>query len=323
MHDPARADSPRLTLRELALPQKLLALVVLSTVGLGYLAALANLFANVAGADGRQTVVLEEIPALFQERGLGGVVTEIEKSLGKDDVVRRYHGSGAGVNRLEAALNGTMRGKILESLAGDDAPDEDTKALAEELRTMLIRWSHLEPPRRRETFEKGVPVNEEGALDWTALESEGDFERQPLVADTFQQYCASCHSGSGDPQARGFPLETFAQIDAYCVEDRGMSYAQLAMTTHVHLLGFSVLFAMTGFLFSLTSLPLWLRVVFAPWTLFFQICEIVCWWLAKTDVVFAEAIFYLGGVVGLGLLIQIVGCLADLVRPARGDAPSA
>jgi hypothetical protein len=87
----------------------------------------------------------------------------------------------------------------------------------------------------------------------------------------------------------------------------------LALTTHVHLLGFSVLFAMTGFIFSLTDYPALVRILVAPTTLALQVAEIACWWLAKVDVFYAKAIFYLGPAVGTFLLIQIFGALLDLL----------
>jgi hypothetical protein len=55
-----------------------------------------------------------------------------------------------------------------------------------------------------------------------------------------------------------------------------------------------------------------LRLIFVPLTLTAQLVEIACWWLAKADVVFAKAIFYLGPVVAVGLLVQAVGILVDL-----------
>jgi hypothetical protein len=91
----------------------------------------------------------------------------------------------------------------------------------------------------------------------------------------------------------------------------------LALTTHVHLLGFSVLFAMTGFLFSLTEFPWAMRLFFVPFTLAAQLVEIACWWLAKVDVVYAKMIFYLGPLVGLGLVVQSAGVLLDLLLRRR------
>ncbi|MFO0947404.1 MAG: hypothetical protein U1D30_15965 [Planctomycetota bacterium] len=324
----ANTPRQRLTLRNLDLPQKVLVLTILATIGLGYLGALANLFSQVAGADGRQTVELTDFTKTYREKGLGGLLQEIQNSLGMDDVIRTYHGLGAGTTRLEAALNGTMRTKMLEYYSSDENPDEETKKQAEQDRQALIAWSHLPFDRREKAYEEGVPLGANGAIDWKAFEvffqekkgDEGEKpELSPIIADAFNNACVSCHSAAGDDQARSLPLETFREIDSYCVEDRGMSYKQLALTTHVHLLGFSVLFAMTGFLFSLTSYSRLLRLIFVPWTLFFQLLEIVCWWGAKTDVLFAKAIFYLGPLVGIGLGVQILGTFIDLVirRPDR------
>lgn len=324
----ATHTKPRLlTLTNLDFPQKVLVVVILATVGFGYLGALANMFAQVAGADGNQTITLDEFPSVYRERGLGGLLQEVQNSMGLDDVIKTYHGSGAGTTVLEASLNGTMRTKILEYYATEGEPDEETKALAESDRLALIEWSHLPEELRKRAYEEGITTNEEGGADFEAflnLFGEGkepeneEVELVSLIQDTFTNACISCHSGGGpDAQARKFPMETFDEINAYCVEDHGMSYQQLALTTHIHLLGFSVLFAMTGFLFSLTGYSTWVRAVFAPWTLLLQVVEIACWWLAKGDVLFAYGIFYLGPLIGIGLGIQIFGTLLDLLLRRR------
>ncbi len=75
-------------------------------------------------------------------------------------------------------------------------------------------------------------------------------------------------------------------------------------------------------MFSLTSFPTFVRAVFVPWTLFFQVIEICCWWLAKSHVGFAYAIFYLGPLIGLGLGVQLLGTFIDLLirRPRPMDS---
>lgn len=314
----------RLTLRDLDVPQKLLVFVIVATIGLGYIGALVNVFAQVAGADGQQSVRLENFLSLYREKGLVTLLREIQASLGMNDVVKTYHGSGVGVTRLEAALEGTMREKIAEYYGVDATSDDATKQQAESDRLALIAWSHLPQAGRKRAFEEGVPVDAAGAADREAMqrwlgaeaaEATGDPpELAPVIAETFTNACVTCHSKGGpDAQARMMPLETFKEIDHYCAEDHGMSMRQLALTTHVHLLGFSVLFALTGFLFSLTSYSTLIRAIFAPWALFFQVLEIACWWLAKSNILFAQAIFYLGPLVGIGLGIQLLGVLIDLV----------
>ena len=64
---------------------------------------------------------------------------------------------------------------------------------------------------------------------------------------------------------------------------RGMSLSKLAQTTHVHMLGFSMLYGLTGLLFAFTSYPVFVRVLIAPLPLLAQIIDISFWWLARLD----------------------------------------
>lgn len=316
MNIPATRRVPRIKLRNFDLSQKLVVWAVLLTVGGGYLAALANLFASSAPADGKQSLELSEFPSIYKTQGIKGLYTEISNSLGMDDVVKRYHGSGPGITKMETAMKGVMA-PILK----DEAGEEEAVRLTGE----LIEWAKLPGALRKAAYEEGVPMSEEdGSLQFDKLRQfftedgqrkESDEEIELVaVSATFADNCVYCHSaGATDARARKIPLETYDQVSAFCNEDHGMPVNQLAMTTHVHLLGFSVLFAATGFLFSMTDWPSFFRVIFAPWTLLFQIVEIACWWLAKTDVFYAQAIFWLGGIVGLGLGIQLLGTALDLI----------
>jgi hypothetical protein len=97
-----------------------------------------------------------------------------------------------------------------------------------------------------------------------------------------------------------------------------MSLEKLALTTHVHLLGFGMMFALTGLIFSLTSYPRSVRVLIAPLALLAQIVDIGCWWAGRTDPIFAQAIVWTGGIVAVSLLIQIFGSLFNLFgRPGK------
>lgn len=312
---------PRPKLRNFDLSQKLLVWAVLVAVGGGYLAALANLFASSAPADGTQSLELAQFLSIYRERGLGALYSEVTNSLGMDDVIRRYHGSGAGVTKMESALKGVMAPILIEEFG-----EEEAARLTKE----ITEWSQLAPNLRKAAYEVGAPINEDtGGLQFDRLrefltedgERKEGAEEVELAAlnETFASSCVYCHAVGSDNRARKYPLETYDQVVSYCSEDRGMPVNQLAMTTHVHLLGFSVLFAMTGFLFALTDWPSVVRAIFAPWTLMFQVVEIACWWLAKTDVFYAKMIFWLGAVIGIGLGVQLIGTALDLIfrRPER------
>jgi hypothetical protein len=299
----------RWKLRNLDAPQKLLVGVIVGTVVGGYAAALLNLFAQHAGAAGKATIHLEEFMSVYKREGLGSLVSKIQESLGMEDVIRHYRGTGGGT-MLQASLDTTMKSMIVDKMVKDKTPD--AAAQAEKLRQMLIQWSNLPEATRKSAYEEGTPVNDDG-LPLFDPKAEGD--KVTVVKDTLQEYCVRCHSPSGE--AKDFPLGDYPSLAKYCVVDNGVSLKALALTTHVHLLGFSVLFAMTGFLFSLTEFPWALRLVFVPFTLAVQLVEIACWWLSKVDVFYAKMIFYLGPLVGLGLFIQSAGVLFDLVIRRR------
>ena len=302
----------RWKLRNLDVPQKLLVGVIVGAVLGGYLAALANVFAQHAQADGKSSIQLEQFLAAYKRDGAVALVDKIQNSLGMDDVVRHYHGTGGGTV-VQAALDGSMKSMIVDKLI-EQGDTPDNRKHAESLRQMLIQWSLLPADVRKTSYEDGTPVNDEGLPIFDPLKQASE-DKVTVVKDTLQDYCVRCHSPSGE--AREFPLVDFSSVDKYCVVDNGVSMKALALTTHVHLLGFSVLFAMTGFLFSLTEFPWAMRLVFVPFTLVAQLVEIACWWLAKVDVFYAKMIFYLGPLVGLGLVVQSAGVLLDLLLRRR------
>jgi hypothetical protein len=84
----------------------------------------------------------------------------------------------------------------------------------------------------------------------------------------------------------------------------------------VHLLGFAMLFGLTGVIFSLTSYPNFIRLIFAPWTLIAQVLDVSCWWLGRIDPMYAQAILVTGGFVGIGLIIHIFGSVFNMYGKA-------
>ena len=303
----------RWKLRNLDVPQKLLVGVIVGTVLGGYLAALVNVFAQHANADGKSKIEIEQFISTYKRDGFFALVDNIQQSLGMDDVIRHYHGTGGGT-LLQVALDTTMKTMIEEKIVQDQGRTPESLKQAEALRQMLIKWSLLPEDLRKTTYEEGSPVDDDGIAILDAIK-QANPDKATVVKDTFQAYCVGCHSPNG--KARQYSLVDLSSVSKYCVVHTGVSAKALALTTHVHLLGFSVLFAMTGFLFSLTEFPWAVRLVFVPLTLTAQLVEIACWWLAKVDVFYAKMIFYLGPLVGLGLLIQSAGILIDLVFRRR------
>jgi hypothetical protein len=130
-----------------------------------------------------------------------------------------------------------------------------------------------------------------------------------------------CHTtkDSEDAKASEYPFETFAQLKprVTATASSAMSLTKLAQSTHVHLLGFSMLYGLTGLILAFSSYPTWLRVLLCPLPLLAQIADISFWWLARLPEElhgpeFARLIAISGAVVAVGLLLHLVLSLFDL-----------
>jgi hypothetical protein len=131
--------------------------------------------------------------------------------------------------------------------------------------------------------------------------------------------CARCHSEGGDrAEAAQYPLDTYEHLQPYITvkSSSGMALEKLAQTTHVHLLGFSMLYGLTGLILAFSSYPAVVRLFLAPLPLVAQVADISFWWLGRLDEpygpMFAQAIAVSGAVVAVGLLSHIVLGLWDL-----------
>lgn len=140
--------------------------------------------------------------------------------------------------------------------------------------------------------------------------------RMVKIKTLFQERCATCHQDGGE--AQNFPLTSLAEIKKYTPVKTAsaMSLEKLAQTTHVHLLGFSMLYGLTGLILAFSSYPRFARVLLCPLPLLVQVVDISFWWLARLPEphgpMFARGIVVSGAVVAVGLLLHIVLGLLDL-----------
>jgi hypothetical protein len=135
------------------------------------------------------------------------------------------------------------------------------------------------------------------------------------VSRIMETRCARCHNPSSTGPEGQIDLTRFEVVKAYAAPNAkhgGMSLSKLAQTTHVHLLGFSLLYGLTGLIFAFTSYPGLIRLVFGPFALAAQLADISCWWLARVDPFYAKMIVVTGGCVAIGLLVQILGSLFNM-----------
>jgi hypothetical protein len=131
--------------------------------------------------------------------------------------------------------------------------------------------------------------------------------------------CVRCHKETGSSAAADAPLDTYGRVKSYTKPDThgtGIGLKKLAQSTHVHLLGFSMLYGLTGLIFAFTSYPTVIRLLIAPAALLAQIVDISFWWLARLPAPqgpqFAKAIIISGGVVGASLAAQILLSLFNM-----------
>jgi hypothetical protein len=297
-------------LRDLPRPARLVIAAFLISVGLGYASAMVQLH--------------------FQHASPGNPLP------GPDDVIRHFHGDPDPKARVSPLV------RLVET-PEDDQPFNGSGSMAPAFTTRSSGWKAAIKKRPESLVRKeregerqalalwlrGGPKKDEYDADrfplpatWTDQPVTDEFLDGPAVKikSLFTERCLRCHQKDGDDQnAAQYPLDTWGQIQKYSKFDPtpgAMSLEKLTQSTHVHLLGFAMLYALTGFVFAFTRYPAWLRAVLAPLVLVAQVADVSCWWLARLEgpigVWFALAIMVTGGIVGTGLFLQIVLSLWDL-----------
>jgi len=134
------------------------------------------------------------------------------------------------------------------------------------------------------------------------------------------QKCGICHSAqSGLPIS---PLTSFDGVQKVTKTDTGLSLLQLARVSHIHLFGISMMFLLTGAIFSLSVTPVWFRVAVLVVPYLAIIMDIGSWWATKYyDPVFAYIVLVGGAFMGLAMACQIFVSLWDMwIAPLTASA---
>ncbi len=302
----------RLTLRSLPLAARLVLALFLLAVGIGYLSALVQLH--------------------FQHASPGQVMPSA------DDVVKRFHGDDSKkVSTLQRLLeadesqpfngSGTMAPAFTRRSNGwrdaiKEKPEAEVRREREGERQAVLWWLHEGLSRVAfDTDHLPLPLS---LADQPVTAEFRNEDGSVKIKSLFAERCGRCHQKDGDDaQAANYPLMTYEQIQPYGKVEANagaMSLTKLAQTTHTHLLSFAMLFAITGLITALSSYPGWLRGTLGPVVLLAQIVDVACWWLARLDgptgELCARMILVTGGIVGSGLVLQIVLGLFDLFATA-------
>ena len=315
MQDTSNSLPPRWTLRNLPLAARLTLAAYLIAVGLGYLSALVNLHFQEA----KPAEILpseEDVVSIYSGKSQ---VSQWERLLvahpslpfnGQGSMRRVMTGTkAAGFKRdvkekakaLDLNLDNREQAKKAEVAVQNDIDGE---------RLSLIAWVKAGPVKKAyedDAYARG-PNLEKHAVTARYLNEDNSVRIKSIIHDR----CARCHSTEvGGPGAL-FPLEEFDQITVYTSVEKstGKSLAKLAMTTHIHLLSFAMLYALTGLILALSSCPAWIRIPIAPMALIASVVDVAFWWLARLEEpygpMFARLIPVAGAILAVSLLLQII-----------------
>jgi hypothetical protein len=314
-------DPKRFTLSVLPLPAKLVVTVFLLSVGLGFVSGMVQLHMKETKHDGSP---------------LPGVDDVREKYCGYVDFKGLY-----AMSKMESLITGDPYGVFSKAnmtpafFGKSEGYAKDVKkrkqavvdAERETEREALVAWLKLEMEVKKDVYDadafelpanlKGKPIAEE-YLDG------GKAKVKTIITDR----CVRCHDGQQQtPSMQNWndlsPLVetpkqevyTFAGQN-YIKNDKQVSLEGLTQSTHAHLFGFSMLYALTGIILAFTKYPTIVKVIFCPLALLGQTTDICCWWLARTEPpfgpTFAAVILGTGGIAAMSLAVQIFLSLFDM-----------
>jgi hypothetical protein len=333
---PTTASEPRvLTLRELPLPARLTLALFLISVGIGYISALVQLHFQHA-SPGQELPTPDDAVRVFHGDVGEKPQCKIEQLLPKDPQGKKMTSQGqmtsAFYNRAEDYKD-TVKERARE-LAKKQGLKNPTQTIKEEAQAEVDRERDGERQAMIAWIRCGAKEDEYENDSFSLPDDlvKGPITRKYLVGDKdniadppaikiqtlFTERCACCHQDGGEAQK--FPLTCCSEIKKYTTvkTSQGMSMEKLAQTTHVHLLGFSMLYGLTGLILAFSSYPRLLRIVLCPLPLLAQVVDVSFWWLARSPEphgpMFARSIVVSGAVVAVGLLLHIVLSLFNLFR---------
>jgi len=175
--------------------------------------------------------------------------------------------------------------------------------------------SRLEVALKSIMADRIDPAGRDELLAWLAAGApEAGY---PKIAPLLEKNCVVCHS----PQS-GMPvpsLASYQDVKKLTWVDHGISVGQLARVSHVHLFGISIIFLLTGAIFSLGEMRPAFRaaVVAAPYVSIWV--DIGSWWLIKWEPLFGYLVVAGGALMGVSLAAQIFFSLWEMWFISRDD----
>jgi len=308
-------------LRTLPLAAKLVIAVFLLSVGLGFCSAMVQLH--------------------FKETPLDGTVLP-----GPDNVQQKYCGyrefdGKFPTSKLESIIAGDPNGAFNKAnmapafFSKSTGYEKDkTKSGAAKVdaaregeRQAVLAWIKLDAEARKKAYDDDDFVLPE-ALKATSITDDFAEGGKAKIKSILDERCARCHDGQQQKPALNewSGIEPLLEVPVpqvfdfagkqWVKNDKQTSMDGLAQSTHAHLFGFSVLYALTGLILAFSSYPSWVKAFLCPLALAGQVLDIGCWWLARLEPPYGPAFAVLtlatGGIAALALACHIFLSLFDL-----------
>jgi len=164
-----------------------------------------------------------------------------------------------------------------------------------------LRGTRLETALVGSMADRISPGEREQLLQW--IRGGAKREGYPQVAPILAKNCGTCHSAQSGLSS----LASFEDVEKLTKTDTGSSLLQLARVSHIHLFGISIIFLMTGAIFSLSETPVSFRVAVVLMPYLAILMDIGSWWATKYfDPVFAYIVLIGGALMGLSMACQIL-----------------
>jgi hypothetical protein len=189
-----------------------------------------------------------------------------------------------------------------------------------------LKGTRLETALMGSMADKLSSSERDQVLQWIHAGAAAD--DYPKVEPILTKNCGACHGAqSGLPISR---LTSYEDVEKVAKTDTGSSLLQLARVSHIHLFGISIIFLLTGAIFSLSETPAWFRVIIVVIPYLAILMDIGSWWATKYfDPVFAYVVLMGGAFMGAAMACQIlvslwdmwVGPLKALVGPSAKTKP--
>jgi len=282
-------------LARLSLPAKVLVTLFLFLVGLGYLAASANIYFQHQDAD-------------------------LEPGMSPDDLRRTFHGLE---KEITPEATGTVSSPMLEQIRPDGEMREYLDMGGEQAVRALMFW--LEGGASEEDFEKaelaqaGDPSAKE-VIKAHCVECHhadgGDMEDAPFAANADAEVEFAKVAEAATPEYERHDSE--AQVVA--LAPTGLK--KLVHITHAHILAIPVFTLIVGAMFLMTGLPNGVKLILGPLPMLAVIADVGSWWLARFVEPFIYVIAASGAVFGAAYGLQILCILASMWL-GRTDGQSA